>query len=649
MDKRILLFKIIIISIFALLILRAGQLQLIQGEYYYQLSEGNRISLRPINAPRGKIIDRNNNILVSNKLSYTLYLLPNEVSPDYNVEKLLHKVSELTGLELEFLVRNYQRSIDDSSSSAIVLKRNLSQENYIIIKENSDKLPGLLVKESPIRDYVYGKLAAHVLGYVGEISLEELKRLTRAGYNYNGGDIVGITGLEKEYELYLKGIDGIEQLEVNSRGEKVKSLGTKPPVPGNDLILNLDLELQKYVEDLLEKEFQYLREHARKDPDLYPPTGAAAIVMDPNSGAILAMVSIPNYNLNDFVEGLSIKEYQELVNNPLNPLLNRTTMAAVPPGSIFKLVTGTAAIEYLDVRADTVFYDRSGEFYIPNWSRPYKNWHAGGEGKLSFTRAIARSNNIVFYQLGYRLYNKFRGEKLAETAREYGLGEKTGIDLPEEKDGLVPDAEWKRETRKEGWYPGDSVNLSIGQGGLLTTPLQLIDMISAIANGGVLYKPYLVDKIVSPGGEVIVDFKPEVRSYLPFEKRTLQILRQGMTEVTNAVYENGMRGTAARVFKDFPVKVAGKTGTAQTGSSRPNHGFFAGFAPVDKPEVAVLVFLENGNSSGYTLPIAASIFKHYFGIGGEETVKDDSDKGEKRVKTSNRLLEFLKEVFSSEE
>jgi penicillin-binding protein 2 len=616
MNKRILFLRILVFSIFAFLILRAGQLQLLMGNYYYQLSDGNRISLTPIHAPRGRIIDRNSNIMVSNKLSYTLYLLPNEVSPDHSVDFLLTRLSNLTGIELELLKNNYQRG-KSKSSSAVILQRNLSQEAMVIIKENADKLPGLLVKESSRRDYVYGDLAPHVFGYVGEIGPEELKSLRDQGYDYQVGDIVGITGLEKKYELYLKGIDGIEQFEVNSLGERIRSLGTKPPVVGDDLILNLDLGLQQCVEALLKEQFQYLRENAEKDPDLYPPTGVATIVMETDSGAIRAMASIPGYDLNKFVEGLSIEGFQDLAGNPLNPLLNKNTMAAVPPGSIFKLVTGTAAIEYLGVRGETVFNDQNGLFYIQNWSRPYRNWHDGGEGRLNFIRAIARSNNIVFYQLGYQLYQEYKGEKLSDTARKYGLGEKTGIDLTEEKAGLVPDEEWKKEIKKEGWYPGDAVNLSIGQGGLLTTPLQLISMVNAIANGGVLYQPYLVDKIISPEGEVLLDHKPEVRANLPFRKETFRILQEGMINAANAVYENGMQGTAARTFKDFPVKIAGKTGTAQTGSSKLNHGFFAGYAPADDPEITLLIFLENGNSSGYTLPIAADIFRYYFGLNEE--------------------------------
>ncbi len=613
MNNRVNILRIIVATILIILALRAGQLQLLMGNYYYQLSEGNRLSERPISAPRGKIIDRNNNILVSNKESYNLYLLPNEVPPEFELEELLLILGEITKIDTDLLMSNYLRD-NSHSSSAVLLKRNISRETMVIVKENSGNLPGILIEESSMREYVYGDLAPHLIGYVGEISLDELQAYTADGFNYNGGDIIGKTGLEKEYELFLRGHSGIEQLEVNSRGKKVKTLSIKPPVAGNNLVLNIDLELQQYVEKMLEEELYNLRQIAEKDPELYPPTGAAAIVMDPNTGAIISMVSKPGYDLNDFVRGLSYEEFNLLNEDPLNPLYNRTIMSQVNPGSIFKLVTGTAAIENLGVRADTVFVDRSGKYTIGQWE--YRNWHTGGEGKLSFTKAIARSNNVVFYQLGHQLYKEYKGEKLAWTARQYGLGSKTGIDLPNEKEGLVPDNDWKMETQGEIWYPGDAVHLSIGQK-ITTTPLQMINMISAIANGGNLYKPQLVNKIVAANNDLIIDYKPELIRRLPFDKETYDILKRGMTEVTNSSY-----GTASKYFIDFPVKVAGKTGTAQTSATGANHGWFAGFAPVDNPEIAVLVFLEEGNSSAYTLPIAVKIFEEYFGI--EETVEAES-------------------------
>ncbi|MFW5982131.1 MAG: penicillin-binding protein 2 [Halanaerobiaceae bacterium] len=629
MEKRINIFKIVIVLLFLVIILRAGHLQIIRGEYFYHLSEGNRLSQRPINALRGRILDNDDNVLVSNREAYSIYLLPNEVPPDYSIEELIATLSEFSGYEEELLLENYQRS-KGHKSNAVLLKRNVSRQVMIIVEENSDKLPGIMTNVSSMREYVYNDLAPHILGYVGEINSTELRNYNEAGYNYRGGDIVGKNGLERQYEFYLRGINGVEQIEVNSRGEMVKTLGTKSPEPGNDLVLNINKELQEYIEDLLEEELYHLRDIASEDDELFPPTGAVAIAMDPNTGAILAMASAPGYDLNCFVEGISHQDFNLMNTDPLRPLYNRPIMNEVQPGSVFKLVTGAAAIEELDITTDTVFVDENAKYTIGEYD--YRNWYEWGEGELNFTRAIARSNNVVFYQLGHQLYNKDRanrGKNLSDAAREFGFGSKTGIDLPNEKRGIVPDNEWKMRTQGEIWYPGDAVQLAIGQR-ITTTPLQVINMISAIANGGYLYRPYLVDKIIDYNGDIVMDFQPEVLRKLSFDDSTFAILKEGLRETTNEPY-----GTASRYFEDFPVEVAGKTGTAQTSAIGANHGWFAGFAPYDDPELSVLVFLESGNSSAYALPIAAEIFRKYYQV--EEDIELDIDSDELDIDPNNEL------------
>ncbi|MEJ6950454.1 penicillin-binding protein 2 [Natronospora cellulosivora (SeqCode)] len=609
MDKRISIFKIIIVLVFLFLILRAGQLQIIRGDYYYQLSEGNRMSQRPVLAPRGRILDNDYNVLVSNREAYSIYLLPNEVPPEYTIDELISRLASLSSYDEETLMNNYNRG-RGHRSNAVLLKRNISRQTMVIVEENIDELPGIMTNISSMREYVYGEFAPHILGYVGEINRDELIRFNETGVNYRGGDVVGKTGLERFYEPYLRGTNGIEQIEVNSRGIMARTLATLPPEPGNDLVLNINVDLQQYVETLLEEELYRLRNVASEDDELFPPTGAVAIAMDPKTGAILAMASVPGYDLNLFVEGISHQDFADLNNNPLRPLYNRPIMNEVNPGSVFKLVTGAAAIEELGVTADTSFVDNTGIYRIGEFE--YRNWYRwGGEGELNFTRAIARSNNVVFYQLGHELYNldrANRGDNLAQAAREFGFGAKTGVDLPNERVGIVTDNEWKLRTHGEIWYPGDAVQLAIGQR-LTTTPLQVINMMSAIANGGYLYRPRLVDKIIDHNGEIIVDFEPEVIRELPFEQSTYDILIEGLRETTRESY-----GTASRHFMDFPVEVVGKTGTAQTRAAGANHGWFAGFAPIEDPDLAVLVFLEEGNSSAYTLPIAADIFRKYYEV-----------------------------------
>jgi penicillin-binding protein 2 len=336
MNSKLRIFRIVILLVFVMLVARSVQLQIVSGDYFYQLSEGNRTSIRPINAPRGKIMDRDGRILVSNKLSYNLYFLPNEIPPDMSVASLLHRLGRLTNLEFDRLKANYEDSSESQKFSSILLKRNIQPKTLVRVKENSGELPGVLIKESSIRDYVYGDTAAHILGYVGQISPEQLQSMTKAGYNYDGRDIVGITGLEKEYETYLNGQEGIKQIEVNSLGEKVRTLGVKSPVAGNSLVLNLDISLQKETRALLGRKLYEMREAAKDDKELSPPTGAGTIVMDVKTGKIRAMTSVPSFDLNNFAGGVSEKNYNRLLNDPLNPMLNRITMAAVPPGSIFK-------------------------------------------------------------------------------------------------------------------------------------------------------------------------------------------------------------------------------------------------------------------------------------------------------------------------
>jgi penicillin-binding protein 2 len=611
------IIKIAIILIFIILLSRAAYLQLVRGEYYYELSEGNRISVRPINAPRGRIYDKRGEIIVSNRLSYNLYLMQNEIPPASSVQEILNELSNISSLAESRLLLNYNNSEVDTAVEPILLARHLTKEDMVIIAENKDILPGLLVKESSMRDYIYPNKLVHTTGYIGEINKNELISFNEAGYNYRGGDFVGKGGLEKEYEFYLNGKRGAEQIEVNSLGKKIKTIGIKNPEPGSDLILNINFSLQSAVEKLLEENYNNLRTLAADDEDRSTPTGISAVVMDIDTGGIISAVSLPDFNLNLFAKGISSSDYQELINDPLRPMINRNTMTAVPPGSIFKLVTGTAAMEELGVRANTSFYDSNGTFKIPNWSRPFKNWNPYGEGKLDFVKAIARSNNVVFYELGYELYKEYGGEKLAEYARKYGLGSKTNIDLPSEKAGLVPDDNWKRKNLDQGWYPGDSVNLSIGQGSLLTTPVQIASLISTVAAEGVSYKPQLVKEIRGTDGEIIESFEPEISIDLRSEIKSnvFSALKEGMHDVVNKSY-----GTASRHFKDFPITAAGKTGTAQTGGA--NHAWFGAFAPYENPQIAVVIFIENGGSSAYSVPIAREIMEYYFGFKNYHNNKD---------------------------
>ncbi len=621
MNKRIKLFKVVIIVIFIVLIGRAFQLQIIQGEQYYRLAENNRISIRPVNAPRGRIYSSEGQTLVSNKLSYNLYYQPNELPPGLSRDDIFNQMARVTSFTREELEEDFQRGRKRSSpGEGILIKRNLEDQSMVKLEENRDILPGIDVREAALRDYVYDNSGSHVFGYVGEIGMADLRNLTDLGYNYSGGDIIGITGIERKYEEYLKGNKGFESIQVNHLGHRTKLLDEQNPEPGHDLILSIDWGLQQHTEEIIAAKFQQLQDESEEDDDLASPQGSSVVVMEVDTGRVLSMVSYPDFNPNYFAEGFRSTDVNQLLQNPLRPLINRNIMTTEPPGSIFKLVTATAAIENLGIEADTKFVDSTGRFNIPGWSRPFTNWLGYGEGELSFTRAMARSNNIIFYKLGYELYEEFGGSKLIETARDFGLGIKTGIDLPEERDGLVPDGQWKRETRGEGWYPGDSVNMSIGQGDILVTPIQAAQMTAAVANRGKIFKPNLVDEIRTAQGDVVGEFQPELLSQMPYSSNTFEIIEKGMLET---VMHN--RGTASTSFSDFPIDIAGKTGTAQIGGTGTSHAWFVAYGPVPDPEIAVVVFIDQGETSTNAVPVAADIFSYYYDLFTEDEEIEDGE------------------------
>jgi len=605
-NQRVKYFGMIIILLFIILVGRLFYLQVVLGEKYQELANGNRIDIREIQAPRGKIRAQNGKILISNRLAYTVSIIPEKANDELN--STLQKVSKILNIDFE---KMKEKVNDKLKNKAIILKRDISQKELVIIEERKNELPGVIIDKVPVRDYVYNSFGSHMLGYVGEISASQLKRLSSLGYEAN--DIVGKTGLEKEYEKYLQGIDGRKQIEVNSLGQKIRTLGIDQPISGNDLVLNIDFELQKAIEKYLKNGLKRLRKEMAQgekndsssvNEGVQPPTGGAVVALNPKTGEVLALASAPEYDLSYFSGGISISKWRALNTNPLRPLFNRAIRSTPPSGSIFKLVTGTAAIEELGITGGSHFYD-PGYYKVGNIK--FENWWTGGQGSLNFIESIAFSNNTVFYKLGHRLYKLDKG-LLQKYAREYGLGSKTGIDLPNEESGLVPDAAWRKKTFDKRinqiWLPGYTINLSIGQGNLRTTPVQLASLVATVANGGTLYSPQIVDKVIDYKGNIVKDFKSEVLNKLPVEDRTLRILQRGMVGVTTY-------GTARSAFEDFNFKVAGKTGTAQTGPGKNNHAWFAGYAPASNPQIAIAVFLEYGDSSSNTLPIAKKILRSY--------------------------------------
>ena len=522
-----------------------------------------------------------------------------------NLLNSCRNISVLLGLSYEdVLLKVVARGAKDRDT--LKIKRNLTQEEMVILEELRPEMPGVVVERISVRDYVYGSTGSHLLGYVGAISGEELQTLKTQGYR--GDDNIGKSGLEKYYESYLRGKDGSEDIEVDSHGQKIRTLGVNNPIPGSNLVTNIDLGLQMKAEQLLDETIAKLRENAKTDRDLKGgPTGGAIIVMNPNNGKILAMTSRPNFDLNMFAGGINAEDFKRLSSREANkPFVNRAVGVTPPSGSIFKIVSASTFLQEGIINQHTFVYDGNGRYIIGKWT--FDNWARkthGGYGSLNIIGALAYSNNIFFYDIAHREYRMGKGGRiLPQYARYYGLGSKTGIDLPGEEPGFVPDVDWKKQTLKESWLPGNELHLSIGQGYLKTSPIQLLNLVATVANGGTLYQPYIVDRIESYDGLLIKQYEPKVMGTVPVSKENMELVKKGMVGVTTF-------GTAAGQMAGLPFKVAGKTGTAQSMASVANHGWFAGFAPAEKPELAVLVFLEHGTSSSYTLPIARGLFKYY--------------------------------------
>ncbi|MDZ4165804.1 MAG: penicillin-binding protein 2, partial [Smithellaceae bacterium] len=447
-----------------------------------------------------------------------------------------------------------------------------------------------------VRKYPIGEVMAHVIGYMGEISQEELTKDLSGEYSF--GDYLGKFGLEKEIGRFLKGRDGAEQAEVNAFGKEVKVLGRLEPVAGYNAVLTINLSLQQAAWNALEGK------------------AGAVVVMDPRDGAILAMVSSPSFDPNLFSEGIPREVWRKLMSNPLHPMENRAITGQYPPASTYKVIVAAAALEAGLVGPDTV-YTCNGEYEMGN--RTFRCWRREGHGRVNLHRAIVESCDVYFYNLG-----KLIGvDTIATYARHFGLGEKTGIDLPQEKKGRVPTKKWKRERFKEQWHPGETIPISIGQGYNLTTPLQLANVYSALANGGTLYRPRIVKRLLHGDGRVYQEYPPEVISKLPVSEKTIQTINRALWGVVNE--PNGTGSALRRVERD----VSGKTGTAQvvqlarkgetmrykvSGRRLKDHAMFVCFAPSERPEIVVAVLLEHAGAGGGAVaaPIARKIVDAYF-------------------------------------
>lgn len=576
---------VVCLVLFAVLLGRMVYLQLWRGDYYAKQSDGNRLRQSRILAPRGIIYDSEGKELVNNLPGYAVVL---QKQSSYKPETL-QRLSNLLQMPVEEI--NAKIKASENFYEPILLKNNLDQQMVTKIEEQRRYMPEVMLSVQPIRNYPYHELAVHALGYVGEVSAYEIEQ--GLFKNITQGSLVGKAGLEKTYDKYLRGEDGAFMEEVDVAGNVVKHYDSVQPIPGKNLKLTIDYELQKELEAFTDKHLAFLRSSG-----IAPGARAAAVVaIDPRNGAVRAMVSRPGYDPNWFVHGISSKNWNSINNDPNYPMNNKVITGEYPPGSTFKIVTGSAAFELKKVGLNEPIFDGGFHPMVPTMG------NAGGEvlGWLTFIKALAMSDNVYFYELGYRVGI----DNIEKYAHIFGFGERTGIDLEGESKGLVASKKVKREIWNEDWRLGDTFNAAIGQGFNLTTPIQLSVMLSIVANGGTKYQPYLVDSIINSDGSLFEKPKRAEGKHIDVSQQTIDYIRMGMSATTQ-------EGGTASYFAGLPKPIAGKTGTAENSHGR-DHGLFVAYGPVDDPELVVVCIVEQGGFGSVAAgPIVYKAFEEFF-------------------------------------
>lgn len=589
--KRLLAFFFVLFSLLAAVAARAGYLGIVEGERYRAMADGNRLRVLPIPAERGIIYDRNGRLLARNIPDFTLTITPADLPRNERERRelivRLAEMTEGTPIDIEQALRRYPREL----TSPVPVKSHLPYEKAVLLDVQSGIMPGVSVSLGTKREYLLTDpdrgapilSLSHLLGYLGPVNEDEFSRLRSSGYLLT--DSIGKTGIEASYESRLRGTYGKKKIEVDAFGREQNVLAQEEPVQGRDLTLSIDAGLQAETERLV-----------RTAAGLNGPGRGAAVAMDPRTGEILALVSWPAYDANLFSGRISARDYAALVNDPNRPLFPRAVSGTYPPGSTIKLVVAAAALAEGVITPSTSFLSTGG-IRIGQWFFP--DWRMGGHGATNVVKAIAESVNTFFYAAGGG-WDGFKGlgvERLGLHLRRFGLGKPLGVDLPNEASGFVPSIEWKEDAKGEPWYIGDTYHLSIGQGDVLVTPLQVAAWTAVFANGGDLVRPtvvkrdgpaFLAERIVSP--EVVAT------------------VRRGMRETIA-----GARGSA-RSLQLSPWPIAGKTGTAQWREGQPNHAWFTGFAPYEAPEIVVTVLIEaGGEGSSTAAPVARGIIDAWLG------------------------------------
>jgi penicillin-binding protein 2 len=594
---RVLGFGAFLVVALAALVGRLAQVQIVQGDQFAAAARANQIEVIPVAAPRGLIVDRHGTVLVRSRPSFVCALIPSEIT---DIDKTLASLSAVLGIPVEKLRHRLLHHHDVNYDSfqqvqiyepygPVILASDLTPAQTARLAEAQGDIAGLDMEEQPVRNYPYGRDGSHMFGYVGAITEDEYNARKRDGYSPN--DVVGQDGLESVYDRWLHGRAGGEQVEVNASGALVRRLKPLDPVPGDTLVTTIDWRLQQSVEKNLRAELTKWGkvQHRR--------LAGAVVVLDPYTGGVLAMASMPDFDPNKFATPIDESDYSKLLNDKLNPLYNRAIGAASPTGSTFKMVTGSGAISSGAIKPNQILYD-SGE-----WDCHGVTFHdlaAGGLGTTGFVKALAASSDGYFYQVGYRMGHA----RLRYYALEYGLSKRLGIDLPGEYPGNWPTEAWMQATFGKDYHlePSDVCQLAIGQGAMQATPLQMANVVATVVNGGTLYLPHVVAQIRSPHGKILKSFDDQIIRQVPVTAESLKEVRAGMAQVTEPW------GTAYGMTVPG-VPYGGKTGTAETeGGNGPNTTWFVSYAPTDHPKLAIAIYLEK--SGGYGGNVAAPIAQH---------------------------------------
>lgn len=579
-----------IIGAFLLLGSRLFYLQIIQGQELRRLSENNCIRLRRIDPPRGLLLDSQGHIMVDNRPSFDLNIVPKDAEP---LQATLQKVAPHLDLSVSALEVKIEQSRSKAAYRPIVLKRDIGRDALAAIEVRRFDIPGVVVDVRPTRHYIEAQSACHLIGYLGEINALELDSDEYRGCRV--GDHVGKFGAEKTFEPFLRGRRGGQQVEVDATGQVVRVLKTVDAQAGHNIFLSISRSLQQRAENLLSQKV------------------GAVVAVEPDTGRILAMASSPAFNPNLFVSGLSHEHWNALVHNPHRPMENKAVQAEYPPGSTYKIITAIAGLEEGVIDEHTTFFCPG---HYPFGDRVFFCWRVWGHGDVNVVTALEESCDVFFYQVGQKLGI----DRLAWYAKACGLGTPTGIRLNDEGSGLVPTAAWKKRRTGISWQKGETLSVAIGQGFNLTTPLQMAMLVAAVANGGTRYQPLIMDKIVASDGHLVQRNRPRVTGKIPCSDQTLNVVRRGLW---NAV--NGRRGTA-RQIRLADIGICGKTGTAQIYSRRTDtrlkeeeladhlksHAWFLAYAPESSPQIAVAVIVEHGaHGSSAAAPIAQELIKTY--------------------------------------